>query len=75
MALNPRQLAIFRGHPTSPGPNDEQVIRRGGDSPGNGQPGVPRSRPTPESKGPGIPGHSPAGPMQPGIDYEGWDEA
>lgn len=71
----PTGLDAMRGHPTSPGPREEQIVRRGIKSDGvDGEPGVPRLRPTPYSQGPGIPGNSPAGPMQPGIEYEGFED-
>lgn len=74
MPLTPAQLQTYRGHPTASGPNEEYVARRGGPSPGNGQPGVPRLQPRPESKGPGVPGQTPAGPLQPGVFYDNEDE-
>jgi hypothetical protein len=73
--VNPERLAPYRGHPTSPGPRDEYVPRRGRDDVADGKPGIPRLRPTPFSHADGMPGHSPAGPIQPDVFYEGWDEA
>lgn len=58
----------FMGHPTVPGPRDASVARRGG-AVLDGRPGVPRLHPG--THVPGLPGTSPAGPMQPGISYDG----
>ena len=69
--LNPRQIQTYRGHPTAPGPRDPHAPRGPIDDTDSGQPGVPRLRPSPTSHGPGVPGPTPSGPMQPGVDYEG----
>lgn len=65
-----RTEEAFHGHPTAPGFNDPQILRMGvSETPGNGVPGVPRLRPRPESKGPGIPGPTPSGPTQRNPNY------
>lgn len=56
----------FMGHPTAPGPYEETVPRHGLPSPGNGSPGIPLAR-VGRGRGPGIPGTTPTGPMQPGA--------
>jgi len=70
MALRPEMVAIHRGHPTAPGARDKHRARIGGPSPGNGQPGLPKPVIPPDSHGPGIPGHTTTGPMQPGAGIE-----
>ncbi len=70
MPLNPKQLQQFRGHPTCPGPRDPYELRVGDSFALDGTPGLPRLRPTEGSNGPGIPGPTPSGPMQPGVEYE-----
>lgn len=64
-----RSPEAYRGHPTAPGPRDEYKRRAGGASPGNGQPGVPRFLPT-AFQGPGLPGATPNGPIQPDVVYD-----
>jgi hypothetical protein len=59
----------FMGHPTAPGPRDPYVLRRGLPTTRDGVPGIPRLHPGTHI--PGLPGTSPAGPMQPGITYDG----
>ena len=63
----------FMGHPTVPGPRDPNVARRGSDDVLDGSPGIPRLHPG--THVPGIPGTTPAGPMQPGISYDGEPDA
>jgi hypothetical protein len=63
-----------KGHPTAPGLRDEYVARRGSASVADGSPGVPRLQPTPSSQGPGLPGPTPSGPLQPDVFYEGEEE-
>lgn len=65
-----RSHEAWRGHPTAPGLNEEQIVRTGAPSPGNGVPGRPRVQPTPGSQGPGLPGPTPTGPLQPGVFYD-----
>lgn len=80
MREDPEQDAFLRspearlGHPTVPGPRDAYRPRRGLASPGNGAPGLPRLQPTPTSHGPGLPGHTPSGPIQPGVHWDGPSE-
>jgi len=71
--LTPDQVQKYRGHPTVSGPRDEYTKRRGRESPGNGQPGFPVPNIPPDSHGPGIPGNTPTGPMQPGAGIEEMD--
>jgi hypothetical protein len=59
----------YMGHPTVPGPRDANVARRGSGDVLDGSPGIPRLHPG--THVPGLPGTSPAGPMQPGISYDG----
>ena len=60
----------MRGHPTAPGVRDPHRRRKGLESPGNGTPNLPLIQMLPESHGPGIPGHTTTGPMQPGVFIE-----
>lgn len=69
MALNPRQL--MKGHPTAPGPRDEYIPRHGRRDAADGTPGIPRVQPSPMSQGPGKPGTTPTGPLQPETVYDG----
>jgi len=63
---------LIRGHPTAPGPRDEQRPHVGSQDVLDGRPGLPRLRPTPYSQGPGIPGNTPAGPhIGAPVFYEG----
>lgn len=65
----------MRGHPTAPGPPDDSGgPRRGRASPGNGVPGIPKMLTSKTNRGPGIPGTSPTGPMQPGAGYDNPDD-
>jgi hypothetical protein len=64
-----RSPEAMRGHPTAPGLRDENEPRMGREDVADGMPGVPRLVPTPGSQGPGIPGPSPSGPLQPGVHY------
>lgn len=59
----------FAGHPTAPGYREANVPRRGREDTLDGLPGIPRLHPG--THVPGLPGTSPAGPMQPGISYDG----
>jgi hypothetical protein len=65
---------LMRGHPTAPGPRDSKTPRVGAQEHVDGRPGRPRLTMDPYSWGPGIPGDTPAGPMQPGTRYEGEDQ-
>ncbi len=59
----------FMGHPTAPGRKTPNVPRRGRVDVADGTPSIPRLHPG--GHYPGLPGTSPAGPMQPGIEYDG----
>lgn len=63
----------FMGHPTVPGPRTPNRPRRGDETTLDGKPGIPRLHPG--THVPGLPGTSPAGPMQPGISYDGEPDA
>lgn len=75
---DPEQAAFLRskegfmGHPTSPGPREANVPRRGREDTPDGMPGIPRL--LPGTHVPGLPGTSPSGPIQPGVQYEGEEE-
>lgn len=66
-----RDRDLTGGHPTVPGDLDRRVYRMGNPSPGNGMPGIPRTRTGPRH-GHGVPGNTPTGPHQPGAGY--WDD-
>ena len=57
------------GHPTAPGLRDPQIVRMGSSSTSDGVPGTPRLRPRPESSTFGLPGQTPAGPIQRNVNY------
>lgn len=65
------------GHPTVPGDLDKKFVqkRATGESPGNGYPGRPRYKKLAPRHGPGIPGPTPSGPVQPGVDYDSGKDA
>jgi len=71
--IDPRDL--MRGHPTAPGQRDAGRLTVGRQDALDGQPGIPRVTPTPTSHGPGIPGPTPSGPTQPGVLYDGREDA
>jgi hypothetical protein len=58
------------GHPTAPGFRDSKGVRPGDPTTTlDGVPGVPRLRMRPESSTFGIPGQTPAGPIQRNVNY------
>jgi hypothetical protein len=67
--LSPRHIQM-RGHPTAPGLRDPYVARMGEEEFADGQPGVPRVQPTPESQAFGVPWQT-NGPMQVNTKYDG----
>jgi hypothetical protein len=62
LTLDPNE--VHMGHPTAPGYKDVDPPRQGMESPGNGSPGIPMPY-VAGRRGPGIPGTTPTGPMQP----------
>ena len=72
MRKDPDDIDYTGGHPTVPGDLDRKpkIKRHGFESPGNGQPGIPRINTAPRHTH-GAPGPTPSGPVQPGvtIDY------